>query len=278
MTTRELISIAELTEAELMFQFAELAPDATRAALGITATHLGGGVVLSVRDDPMGGFWNKSLGFGLTEPVTAELIGEVIDFHREHGSPNARIQIAPELLPPDWDSIVAAHGLTLGNTVVKLVGAIDDFRPGTTDLRVGPVTEQDADKWGALLWELFGVPNGHLAATVAAGVRSGVFQGFAAWDGDEMVGVANLFGHGAAGQLNSGATRGSHRGRGVQSALIAARARAAAEAGRRWLVTETDLPKRPGGNPSLNNVIRSGLSQVYERTEWVWRPEVDSAV
>jgi hypothetical protein len=51
-----------------------------------------------------------------------------------------------------------------------------------------------------------------------------------------MVGGGNLFVWGDAGKLTSGVTRESHRGRGVHSAVIAARAQAAAEAGCRWLV------------------------------------------
>ncbi|SCF16277.1 hypothetical protein GA0070612_4344 [Micromonospora chokoriensis] len=37
---------------------------------------MGGGVVLSMRHDPTG-YWSTALGFGVDEPVTAELIAQV---------------------------------------------------------------------------------------------------------------------------------------------------------------------------------------------------------
>jgi GNAT superfamily N-acetyltransferase len=271
-TKQSLTAIGELIEAELIFRFAGAAPEQAKKALGIHSARIGGGVVLSMANDPMGGFWNQNLGFGVTEPVTAQLIGEVIEFHREHGSPKARIQIAPELLPPDWDDIVAVHRLTPGGTIVKLVGAIDDLRPGSADLRIGRIADDDADAWAALAWDVFASRNEDVEAMVAAAVHTGVYEVFAAWDRDEMVGGGNLFLHGGAGKLTSDVTRESHRGRGIHSAVIAARARAAAEAGCRWLVTETETAERPGSNPSLNNMVRAGLTPLYERVDWVWQP------
>lgn len=60
------------------------------------------------------------------------------------------------------------------------------------------------------------------------------FRPFAAWDGDEIVATANLFIHGEIGSLNTAATLATHRNRGAQSALIAARAKEAAKSGCRW--------------------------------------------
>lgn len=243
-------------------------------------------MVLSLRHDPMGGFWNRAIGLGLTEPVTDRLIGEIVDFHRSNNSPSAMIQIAPELLPADWDEITARYGLTVGATWVKLTGSVDDVRsaaPGSTagrlgagstgDLRIGAVPPEHVDEWSALIWQIFtGRSDPQLTSIMASGAHTGVFQGFAAWDGDTMVGVANLYVHGEIGHLNCGATLESHRQRGIQSALITARARAAAEAGCRWLVVETGRPDQPGTNPSLNNLVRVGLTPVYERTNWIWNP------
>lgn len=301
--------IAERVEAELFFGFGALAPEHTARALGITTARIGGGVVLSVRDDPMGTFWNRALGLGLTEPVTDRLIGEVVDFHRTHGSPGATFQIAPELLPADWDEITARYGLTTGGTIVKHVASVDDVVSGTpasalasasasasgsrsvsdptaehrssgpaTDLRIGPVTAEHVDEWSERIWQIFtGGSQPHLAAIMASGLRQGAFRGFAAWDGDAMVAVANLFVDGETAHLNCGATLSGHRRHGAQSALIAARIQAAAEAGCRWLVVETDRPEQPGGNPSRNNLVRVGIPTVYERTHWIWRPDRTAA-
>ncbi|RKR86127.1 acetyltransferase (GNAT) family protein [Micromonospora pisi] len=277
MSRADLTKIAELVEAEFMHRWGANAPESVLEAFGVTTGRIGGGVMLSLRNDPMGGFFNKALGFGITEPVTEKLITEIVDFYREHGSPLVHIQIAPEFLPGDWAEIAAAHGLTPGATLVQCAGAVGDVKPASTGLRVGPVGDQEIDEWAALTWELFGAPNEHLAASMSAAARSGMCHAFAAWDGDQMVGVANLFLDGESAHLNCAATRESHRRRGVQSALIAARAEAAAAAGCRWLVVEVDKPEVEGANPSLNKVARLGLTPLYDRTEWTWRPETAKA-
>ncbi|MBF9131352.1 GNAT family N-acetyltransferase [Plantactinospora sp. S1510] len=273
MPPTDLTRIGARAEAELFYQFGAVAPASAAEALGITVGRIGDGVVLSVRRDPMGGFWNKAIGFGLTEPVTDRLVTEILDFHRRHGSPSAQLQITPEVLPDNWAEIIAAHGLTPGGVLVKFAGEAASVKPATTDLRVGRIGERDIDEWAALTIEVFAGPHEHLAALLAATARTDSFQGFAAWDGDQMVGAANLFLYGETAHLNSGVTRKSHRNRGVQSALIAARAEYAVAAGHRWLVSEVAKPAVEGGNPSLNNMVRAGLIQQYDRTTWIWRPE-----
>lgn len=276
MLQADLTRVAELTEAELNFQCITLMSERGQAALGVTGARIGGGVSLVMRNDPSGGHWNKTLGLGFTEPVTEKLVAEVIDFHREQGSPSARLQIAPEVLPPDWDDICSAYGLTPAERLVKLACGVEDFKPGSTDLRVGPVGVEDAERWATLLCDIFGMPE-HFDSIFVAGVASGDFRAFAAWDGDKMVAGANLFVYGEVASLNTGATRESHRRRGIQSALLAVRAEAAAAAGCRWLLSETGKPDEGTTNVSLNNMIRSGFTPLYDRQSWVWHPDGTAA-
>jgi hypothetical protein len=86
-----------------------------------------------------------------------------------------------------------------------------------------------------------------------------------------MIATANLFVHGEVGSLNSAATLPGHRNQGAQSGLLAARAKEAADAGCRWLVAETGKPADGSANPSLTNMLRSGLRPLYHRQNWIWR-------
>jgi hypothetical protein len=106
---------------------------------------------------------------------------------------------------------------------------------------------------------------------IAAGVRSSGFQPFAAWDGDDMIATANLFISGGVASLNTGATLMTHRNKGAQSALIAARARYAERAGCHWLIAETGQPASGSKNPSLDNLLHAGLDVRYVRVDWAWR-------
>ncbi|MET8121607.1 GNAT family N-acetyltransferase [Micromonospora sp. NPDC005189] len=260
MTTQDTVrALAELAEAEFMLRYESGAPTDVQDALGMAATRMGGGVVLSMRHDPTN-YWSKALGFGFDEPVSGDLIGRVCDFYRAERTPAAVIQIAPDRLPADWNEIRARENITAGSTWMKLAAEIETLRPGRTDLRVGPVTADLVDQWASVVLRCFGMPEEHLGPMLAASVRDPGFHPYAAWDGDEMVAAANLFIHGAVGALNTGATLPSHRGRGAQSALLTARAAAAAQAGCRWVTAETGRPETGTSNSSLNNMLRVGLT------------------
>ena len=275
--TTDPTELAETVEAEMMYDYETQAPATARRGLGIATTRIGGGVVLAARHDPYQ-YWSKALGFGFTEPVSYDLIAQVLDFYRGRGAAMAVLQIAPSVLPPDWDEIRAAHGLEGGSSWAKLAAPIDETRTSAlTDLRVGPVDETDAEQWASLVTSQFGMDNGHLIAMLAQSVHNPAAQPFAAWDGDRIVAGANLYLHGTVASLNSGATLATYRRRGAQSALIAARLRTARAAGATWVVGEAALPEPGGSNPSLDNQVRAGLRVAYHRQNWIWRAAADAS-
>ncbi|MFC4031609.1 GNAT family N-acetyltransferase [Streptomyces polygonati] len=273
-------ALAEQSEAEALHDLETSAPQHVRAALGMEAVRLGGGVVLSMRDDPTR-FWSKALGFGFDEPVTLELMEEVCGFYRKQGTPLAVVQLAPSVLPEDWAEICARTGLTAGSAWVKLACATRDAlaradAPGrpADGLRAAPVTAAHAATWGSVMLRAFGMPaDGGLADMVVSSVGGPDWRPFAAWDGEELVGTGTLRVKGDAGQFVAGATLPHARGRGGQSALLAARARAADEAGCRWLVAETGAEEPGTHNSSLHNMLRLGFEVQYERRNWIWRAD-----
>ena len=79
------LALAETAEAEFMHAFEAGAPPEAQEALGMVQHRVGGGVVLAMAHDPTGGYWSKALGFGVTEPVTADLVAQVVDIYRSNG-------------------------------------------------------------------------------------------------------------------------------------------------------------------------------------------------
>ncbi|MET9249917.1 hypothetical protein [Nonomuraea sp. NPDC003709] len=156
--------------------------------------------------------------------------------------------------------------------MVKLWCPINSFSPGATDLRVGRVGPHEALEWASGVLRGFGMLERGVAEMPAAAVEHPGFRPFAVWDDDRMVTGANLFLHGEVGSLNTGSTLPEYRNRGAQSALPAARAKEAANAGCRWPVAETGKPAQGQSNPSLNNMMRAGLQPLYTRATWTWQP------
>ncbi|MEU6206471.1 GNAT family N-acetyltransferase [Micromonospora musae] len=276
MTNEELTTaMAEAAEADFMYAYEAGTPAAAQERLGIAVDRIGGGVVLSMRNDPVS-YWSKALGFGFTEPVTRDLVDRIVAFYRAQGTAGAVIQVAPSVLPAEWDEIRLAHGLEPASSWVKLAAPIEQVRPGAgTRLRVAPVGGSDAVEWAQVVLRGFGMPIEGLAEMLAASVDHPQFRPYGVWDGADLVGGANLFVRGPVGALNAGSTLPSHRNLGVQSALIAARAEAARAAGCRWLIAETGQPAEGTKNQSLANLERAGLRVRYARQNWRWQADAD---
>jgi len=265
--TDDLTAMAENSEAEALFAMMTSMTDKGRRRMDVSTTRIGGGVVVRAGNDSTG-FWSRVLGLGVNEPITDQIIDEVIAYHRERGDTGPRLQIAPTVLPSDWARTCARHGLNQGPSWYKLVCPVDAFVPGTTSLRIGPVGPDQAEEAGAVLARGFGWEQEDVVDVYAPAVSSGAVQGLAAWDGDTMVAAAGLGLHAAAAEMYGAATLPEHRGRGAQSALLTARAQAAAEAGCTWLVAETWVPPEGATNPSLDNMRRAGFRVLYERASW----------
>lgn len=269
-------TVTEQSEAETMYRFETNAPESIRAALGISTARIGGGVVLSMRNDPTQ-YWSKALGFGVSEPVTAEVIKEVCDFYRSEGTAQAVLQIAPAFLPEDWDEICLGEGITAGSSWVKLVGRVEEVVARAEALeppagiRVAPLEAEHAQVWGAVATRAFGMPEEHYAQMTAASVGQPGWHTFAAWLDEEIVGTGMLHVLGEAAQMFSGAVLPHARKRGGQTALLAARAVTARDLGCRVLVAETGAETPGTHNSSLHNMLRLGFQVAYERRNWVWQ-------
>jgi len=91
-----------------------------------------------------------------------------------------------------------------------------------------------------------------------------------AFDGDRPVATGALFRKGRCAWLSFGTTDEEARGRGAQSALLAARLDAAARLGCELATIETAEPKSGVFAPSYRNAIRLGFKALYSRPNYIW--------
>jgi hypothetical protein len=171
-TTTITHALAEQSEAETLYDVETGAPAATKAGLGMASIRVGGGVAVSVRDDPTG-YWSKALGFGFGEPVTAALIDEIGDFYRSQKTPMAVLQLAPSVLPGDWAGICAKANLSAAGSWVKLARDLSagQGRPPAqlgADLRTGRIEAGHAREMASIMLRAFGMPEQHLSGMLAA--------------------------------------------------------------------------------------------------------------
>jgi hypothetical protein len=105
---------------------------------------------------------------------------------------------------------------------------------------------------------------------LAAPVGRPGWRHYLAWASEVPVATGALFVKDQIGWLGVGSTLPSHRRRGAQGAIMAQRIRDGAELGCRWLITETgeDTPGRP--NPSYHNMVRTGFTLAYQRSNYIF--------
>jgi GNAT superfamily N-acetyltransferase len=275
MTIDALTVAAERAEAATMLALEARATPETMRRLGIAAAEIAGGVVLAVREDPSQ-YWSRAYCLGLDEPVTDAVVGQVIDFYLDNGNKMAVLGIAPSALPADWAEICARRGLVEGSSWHKLVRDVDGELPiAESSLRIAPVPVEDGLVWSRTSLRGFGMPE-ELAPMLSNALAEPGVTTFGAYDDAELVGagtlnVVDVLGGQRVGQLAAGFTLSDHQGRGAQSALIAWRMRAAAQAGCGLLVAETGDELPGEHNTSLHNLLRSGFRVLYKRSNWIWR-------
>lgn len=277
MSTVVPIELAEQTEIRAYVDFVTGAPAPVWEALGIGSLRVGAALALTIREDPSR-FFNKAGGFGADGPITEDVVAQVCEFYREQGVPQGAFMVAPPLLPQDWASIAAKRNLTEGGRLAKLgcevdalVGSADGIAALDPDLRVGPVERHHAQEWATVMMTTFGFTAPFMIEMAAACVGRPNWRQYAVWEGERIIAVGSIFVNGDCADMFGGATLPQGRGRGAQSALLAARARAAQAAGCRWLVAETGAEAPGEHNSSLHNMLRAGFQPLYERVTWLWR-------
>lgn len=277
MTSTVSPGLAEQTEIMAYTDFATSVPTSVREAMGLDSLHVGSTRALAIREDPSH-FFNRAGGFGADGPITVDDLVPVYDFYRERGVSQGSLMIAPPLLPPDWPAVAATLGLTESSRFIKLGYDIETL-PATAagraalppGWRVGVVESHQAREWAEVMMTTFGFTSPDMIEMAASCVGKANWRQYAVWAGERIVAVGSVYLNGECAGMFGGATLPQARGRGAQSALLAARVRAAATEGCRWLVAETGAEGPREHNPSLHNMVRAGFEPLYERATWLWR-------
>jgi GNAT superfamily N-acetyltransferase len=140
-------------------------------------------------------------------------------------------------------------------------------REAQSDLRVERVDPDRADDFAAVVVSGYGLPawTAPFAANVVG--RPG-WSCYVAYDGNSPAGAGALFVEGAIGWLGFAATLPNYRGRGAQSAILAARIEDARKQGCRTVTTETGELEEGRPANSYRNIVRAGFREVGVRPNY----------
>lgn len=273
MDDSEAMRAAELGELGYMEAMYAGADPAVRDALGMAHARVGGGLVCVMAHDPTGGFWNRVLGLGIDQPLTDEVIEEVLSFGREHDAPRLAVQVAPGADPVGWGDLLARHGLNTGGSWVKFVAPRGFRVEATTDVTIERIGPERGSEFAQVMCEGFGMPrDSPLPDWFAQMPGMADLTTYAAVEHGRMLATAVLCVRDGLASLCGAATLSAARGRGLQSALMARRVDDANTLGAAWIATETGTETPENPNPSLHNMRRLGFTELYERRNWIWSP------
>ena len=240
-------------------------PPAVAAGLGLAAERIGGALYLQARAIPLTQF-NRLCGLGF-DPAD-DAIGIALRRFGEAGVRQAWFQVAPGPHQAEIERRLGQAGLQLHERRwVKFWRSAEPAPQTATELEIAPVDRTSAERFADAVLAGFGMPPMLKPWLAALPGRQG-WHCFMAQAGDEAVAGAALRVSGGVGWLGIGATRPEHRGRGAQSALLAARIAAGLARGVEGFTTETGRPLPGEAGPSFANIKRAGFRIAYDRPNW----------
>ena len=247
--------------------YEDLPPDA-RATLGTSSARIGDGFAIALTAIPIGMF-NRVVGLGTARAAANEDIAAIVAFYEAAGIAQSVVQLPPatEVAPlTEW---LAAAGYAPRRRWVKLWHDLEDIPDPATSLRIERIGPDRAADFAAVCLAAFEMPD-DLAPLLGPIVGAPGWSHYVGYDGDEAVTAGALYVEDGLGWLGWGSTLESHRGRGGQSAIFAARMRDARELGCRMVVTETgEEDEQDPVNHSYRNMVRLGFRLAYPRRNWV---------
>jgi len=140
-------------------------------------------------------------------------------------------------------------------------------RQAQSDLVVVKVALEQADDFATVVAGGFGMPDWSkpLAANVVGRVG---WSCYVAYDADTPAGAGALYLHQRIGWLGFGATLPQFRGRGAQSAILAARIEEARRLGCATVTTETGEIEEGRPSSSYRNIVRAGFREAGVRENY----------
>ena len=261
---------AELAEAATLANMVQIAGPELRGTLGLDARSIGGGVVARMAAAPDVPSLTRALGLGLVEPLTEATLEAALNYLRDAGGSALLVQLSPHAETPEVLAMLADRGLERGRTWAKMMRPAGPTQDVSTALRVDKVGPERADEFARVIITGFEMPD-VMIPFARAQLEAPGWAAYAAFDGDELVAAGSMFVHDDVAQLAGAATLPSHRGRGAQLALMAARITEAQQLGAAWVTAETGSETPDDPNPSLHNMRRAGMEELYARQNWVLR-------
>jgi hypothetical protein len=258
---REAERLGDVIEARACADLYAAAPSSMNAS----AHEAGGVTVLCIPSLPVS-YFNRVIGLG-NESVASEADLDLIAAgFSAAGVAEYWIQVSPGARPVELPAMLSARGFAppARRSWSKFLRSTSAPPAAKAELSIGLAQAEDAPSVANVITTAYGMPAA-IASWFIGMVGRPRWQVWVVKRDGAIVATGSLYIDGKYGWLGVGATLAEHRGRGAQSSLLAARIRAARDAGCEFVVTETGDPIGEERNQSLINIRRAGFERVCSR-------------
>jgi len=258
----------ERSEADAWIDMVRSAPAEAIEACGARSFEVGGASIAIASGVDVLAF-NRVLGAGLDEPVTGEILDEIIARYDAAGVGRFFVQPAPAAAPSSLPGLLVERRFCHYNNWVKLYRGVEEPPEVQTDLRIEVIDDRHAGEFASIVTGAFEWPE-RIRPWLAALVGRPGWRHYLAFDGGKPAATGAMFTGDGWCWKDFAATLPDCRSRGAQQALLARSIDDAASMGCHTLVLETaeDKPDRP--SPSYRNVVRFGFKTAYLRPNYLF--------
>lgn len=205
---------------------------------------------------------NRAIGLGFEQPLSAPQLTDLRAFYQRQGKGRWFVECSPDAAIDPAD-LLGAGGVR-GGSQIKLVARLDTLAnlpsPGVEVVEALPA---DRAAYMDLVGSTLGVPEPVRPGIVSTIGHPGWHFYFAVAESRAVAGAA-LCVQEAGAWFGLAATLPMFRNRGAQTALLLRRLQDARAAGCQWVSAEAS-PETTTPNPSLRNMKRLGLRELYHR-------------
>lgn len=262
--------MAELSEAHAYAALARAAA-ADPEAPTVTIASLADGIALRCPEDRGSTLFNRVLGLGLGQMFDAATAAAVAKRFADHEGPWG-LELAPTATHEGMRAMLKQLRLRRSLPTAMLAmdcASLQREQPAWRVERIGP---DRAALAAEIIARVFGV-SASVARILRSAPASGEFAQWLAFDGVTPVATCLTHARGDTAWFGWSATLQSHRGRGLQTALLWHSVRGAAESGCRWITAETATGTADAPDASFRNMKRFGFVEMYRRHGYLCLPK-----
>ncbi len=254
---RRLESVEEMPQVLYARMFQKIRPEVGAAEEEICGGHM----IFAGLGSPIG----RVTGAGLDRPFMTEDLDRIEQFYRAHKAPS-QVDLCP-MHTPEVFEMFKERGYALAelnNVLYRKLEAGEKFPPPPSDCEIRPALMEEAETTGAIVESAFfpdGAPEAFRGLIAPFYQMEGAHPFVASIEGKLVAcGTGLVIAEHRVFALCGAGTMAEYRGRGLQTALLRARMKAALEAGCEYAVVVTQ-----GGTISQRNAERLGFRVAYSK-------------